>query len=125
MKKISLLLLAVIITTASYSQVVKYKTIETKVNEAPWTAQAILVVVDIDRLKIHIYAQTESDIDVLELTRQIDDESGTMYYFKAVDQNGIRCDITMKAFFDKSLEHVATIILTYSNAKIAYRLKKD
>ena len=121
-----LLLVMLISVTISFSQVVKYKTTETKVGYADWKpVEGILVVMNRDEDKIDIYSQVETHLDVLRETDKQVVNDGTAWFFMCVDSHGSRCQVMFKKFNNTDLENIATLVLTYSDVEVKYRLKND
>ena len=123
MKQILFILL--LLPVLGNSQVQKYRAYETKVGDENWTEQNILVVIDADRSKIHIYAKLESDLSIIATgnTEILDD--GKALKMDCVDQDGKRCTVGMKWFKDQTVENIGNLWIEYNNVTIMYRLKNE
>ena len=136
MKTLITALIIMLITGAnSYSQatVKKYKSfeftlfnLEKDTGKMEWEATTVLVVINHEKKKIKIYSKTEQDYDLLGHTKEYDkDNDADVLDFDAIDANGKRCDIRISKFRTPTTKHVCSIIITYGDYMLAYRLKDN
>jgi hypothetical protein len=137
MKKISLLLIAIVITISGFSQektapipiqIHKYRAYQTKEGDnGTWEPRNILVVINPEKEKIHIYGQTETDISIINKESESQRDDGVATFFRGVDQDGQDCEIMIKMFKEDGTpgENVALLIVIYKEARLFFSLKKD
>ncbi len=112
--------------------VLKFKCFQTAANEPgsdediKWKDRDILLVLDVQKSKIHIYSQEDQDIDIIIQNENFTNSDGdNILKYTGVDQNGKKCNIVLKIFKDQSTRHTATLIIEYSDIHFLYRLEKD
>lgn len=86
----------------------------------------ILIVIDIDKLKIDIYGKEELHIDITSKGNgYITDENGNdKFTLQGVDQTGKACSIRMILFNDKNL-NTANLSIEYPSWTLVYKLKDN
>ena len=117
----------------TFSQVEKFKVFQDKSfnpvsaeSSVSWSEVDILMVLNLDKKKLHVYANAETDIDIIEfLPTTTDNDGNTWIKYKGIDQDGLRCSIEWEVFKDQSGMHKFTVFLEYSNIYFIYRLKED
>ena len=115
------------------NQVYKFKAFQTSFynnsssssNDISWNNTDILVVINLDKNKIQIYAKKTVDLDLLESSSNEDADGNTILSYSAIDEDGIKCRVNVRIFKDQSGKHKATLIIKYSDISVAYRLMSD
>lgn len=133
MKKISLLLMSVIVVVLCYSQDAsykahKYRAYKTKSGDnGSWEPKNILVVINPEKEKIHIFGQQETDLSILYKEEAIQKTDGMATFFRAVDQDGESLDVMIKMFTSDGTpdENVALLVLVYKEGSLFLSLKND
>lgn len=92
-----------------------------------WGECKQLVVINMDKLKIQVYGETETDIDLANRTDPQQDSVKYIFGFTGVDQSGEKCNVKVLVFKADGQKHVANLIILYPSMKMAtiYRLKQD
>lgn len=114
-------------------QVYKFRAFQTTLlddanqsKEISWHDVDILVVINLDKNKVHIYAENEQDLDLLGITDNYkDNDKNDWLIYKAVDKSGIECKVKVEIFADNSGKHIATLFIRYGDGDLVYRLKKN
>ena len=109
MKKllVSFSVLLLSIFTYSYAQTYKYMTTDYSykyVNDygrwtewSKWEKTSMLVVLSLDRNVLSIYSEEMQEYDIYDWSReQTDADGGTTLEFKAVNRDGLRCNIRFR-----------------------------
>jgi hypothetical protein len=117
---------------ASYSQVYKFRAFQTAMSGSDksnstlkWNEVNLLVVINLNKDKIQIYAKNAVDIDLLEGSKGwFDADSNAWAQYSGVDESGQKCSIQWEVYKDQTGRHTSTLILTYSDGELVYRLKK-
>lgn len=130
MKKI-ILILALLISTCSYSQVFRMKAFEFKAYYYPftdfpenWIPMSSIVILDVTKETFNVYDKNYPQNLVIGNSKKKQyDADGEKVIFSAFDENGIKCEISFKTFNDKSGRHAATVIVEYKNVMYFYRLE--
>lgn len=129
MRPIVLFCLLAFSTFPAHAQVNRFKCFQTSmINDgvsSDWENVSILVVLNFDRDKIHIYAKSESDFDIIQRLGSTHTNDYTDYEYMAVDQDGNRCTIFFRSFADKSDRHIATLSVLYRDITYFFRLQYD
>jgi hypothetical protein len=120
----------------AYSQVYKYKAIDSRLEEynqqgkdtstRDWEESGILVVVDLTNEKIKTYGEAPADFDLIHQKNRFTDIQGNeTVVFSAVDTKGKKCEIEIIAFKDKEAVNFLNLVIRYSKMALILRLKKD
>ena len=133
MKKLLLGLILMTAVFAASAQVEKYKSFQTKSynpetesSPAEWKDAVILIVKNLEKKKIHIYAKNETDVDILETVKTWNDDEGNSWVkYSGIDESGIKCEIQWEVFKDQTGRHTATMFLEYKNLKCIYRMQAN
>lgn len=134
MKAYIMLALYLLLAYNGSAQVEKYKAFQSKCYDPQsqkstsfkWNDVSILVVLNLTKNKLHIYSESQTDIDILQATQDHTDEYGNIWIkYKGIDESGLRCDIEWVVYKDQSGRHKYTIILEYNNLYCYYRLEED
>ncbi|HEV3413394.1 MAG TPA: hypothetical protein VG101_13010 [Puia sp.] len=119
----------------SYSQVYKFRCFQTygdktkgerPIMESDYTNVDFLVVVNLDKLRINTYAEKPFQFDIVktfEPTKNKSDDDVLSY--KAIDNDGDECKLTVVIFKNQEGKHTATLIISYSTFDVHFRLKKN
>ena len=91
-----------------------------------WVESETVVVINMDKYKIHTYGQKETDIDLTDKIETRDEKDKISFDYTGVDEDGEKCRITV-VVYKTGQKHVATLIVMHINMKMAviYRLQKD
>lgn len=131
MRKIIIILLLFFCPILAYAQVHKYRAFEDKLIEnksyekqSDWQQVNILITIGID--KIRIFAETESNIDIIKSGDIYTNSNGDRQIdYVGVDQNGTKCTGSIIIFQGSIGRHVGSLVLEYSNFSFIYRLKEN
>lgn len=116
------------------AQVYKFKAFQTyfrtdlnhQIEESDWNNVDILVIINLDKKKIHIYAKKEVDLDIVSYSDiQTEDNGDKSFTMKAVDEDGTEMSVYHRFFSDQTNKHIASMVLIYKAYSITYRLKRD
>ena len=133
MKNVILLIALCLIGLKASSQIYKYRCYKDKWidynaaddKQMKWQEVNILVVFNLDKLKIRIFAQSEKNLDIIKAYQPFVNSNGDKQTnFECVDESGVKCTgnlITYETTRDDY--HIATIALNYADGCFLYRLK--
>jgi hypothetical protein len=114
-----------------YSQVYKFRAFQTAIidinnnDTLKWNDADILVVINLDKSKIQIYAKHPVDIDIISAGKGSKDDDGNAWgTYDAVDEEGAKCLVQWEVFKDQSGRHNSTLFIIYKDGRLIYRLKK-
>ena len=117
---------------AGYSQVYKFRAFQTAMTESDkfnailkWNDANLLVVINLDKDKIQIYAKNTVDIDLLGGSKGwLDADSNAWAQYDGIDESGQKCLVQWEVYKDQTGRHNSTLIITYGDGDLIYRLKK-
>lgn len=138
MKKAFISILILLLNIVSYAQIYKYRAFQSamvptdeevrKNTSTTWDSTNILIVINRDKYKVHIYAEKETDVDIVRLIETYPDKKekeATWIIEQGVDQEGRDCKIITKQIAAQSSAYTAVLFLEYSVATYIFKLKKN
>lgn len=133
MKKIIFLSVLLLLSSPINAKVFKFKAFSTAVfftdGHEPIKNEDvnILVVLDMDKLKLNIYAEKEGNIDIIEVQSAfVDNDNIDHFKFKGVDNDGYKCDVELLLFINRTTDQLGSLVVVFNNGtKCCYRLKSN
>jgi len=129
--------IALIYSSASYSQVYKYKAFNTYFKYFDETGKAIrtsdsisvdfLVVFNFPKNRINTYGKQEGNMDLISTLEDTTDQDGNVErIYTGIDQFGEKCEVHMK-FYKAGYESDCILYYYYATPGVSmvYKLKKD
>lgn len=128
-----IIIIGLIFSIPSFAQVYKFRAFQTKgidktvdKNDIDWSETNILVVFNVDKGKVQIFAKNNLFIDLVELKKKYKDDDGNSWLkYQGVDDDGDKCNVFLEVFKDQNLKNIATLFIGYSSITAVYRLRDN
>lgn len=89
-------------------------------NWSKWQSTNILIVINLNTLRITIYSEYTQEYDIIEYyDERVDSNGDFVSEFRAIDQDNVRCGIR---FVDKAGYDESHLYIDYSNMRWAYNV---
>lgn len=138
MKKALLFIIITLWSIIGYSQVYKFRAFRVAMfptdedvksnNPTTWDSVNLLIVINMDKNKVHIYAEKETDVDIVRLINTFPDKDNkeiTWIFEQGVDQDGKDCKIITRLMPPQPSGYTAVLFLEYPIATYGFKLKKN
>lgn len=129
--KYILIWLLCICSCFGHSQVYKFRAFQTAIidnsnnDKLKWNEEDLLVVINLEKSKVQIYAKHTVDIDLISNGEESKDDDGNIWgKYDAIDGDGVKCLIKWEVFKDQKGRHNSTLFIIYKDGRLIYRLKK-
>lgn len=102
----------------------EYKEWNTNTEKIKWKNCDVLMVININK-SITIYDAPELRFDLIKNYPSVFKNEQQIIKFDAVDDEGLKCKVSVFVFMKPEGIHRGTVIVEYSNYFLAYRLKAN
>lgn len=85
-----------------------------------WNDCNVLIVIDEDRDRITIYSQRTQEYDIIGIGQEEEDYESSSLTFDCVDEEGIRCSLTIRVYNDNS--RGSQLYVNYSDVRWVYSI---
>jgi hypothetical protein len=132
MKKIITILLCLLSFNCIAQSVYKFRCFESNLSskyeyskKVKWESTDFLVVINLDADKIDTYANSEMHIDLVDKLETVTKNDYVEFNYQGVDEEGLRCVVSVIVYKDQDNNHKATLKISYSDYVFTFRLMKN
>lgn len=131
MKKVLLCIAFSVLLLNSYAQK-KFRAFEFSMDYSnsgngnnKWQDIDYLVVIDFEK-NFKIFGTSTEQLDVISSdSYKFDEDNNIVCRYHCVDNEGKKCEVVWITYKDKTVEHIGTLIIEYSDMTYALRLKNN
>jgi len=88
-----------------------------------WEDCNVLIVIDEDRDRITIYSQRTQEYDIIGIGQEEEDYESSSLTFDCVDEEGIRCSLTIRVYNNNSLG--SQLYVNYNDIRWVYSIPSN